>query len=284
MDRGVGSRKGSWTALALAAALALGASTAPANAQTPSYSIVELAGVPQRINNNGQVAGWVYVGPDAHAAIYSNGAWRDLGVPAGDQLSTLLRHQQRGSGGRLLLRVAPRAGQPLAGDPRPGECHVGPGAERARAGLVRVRDQRQRRRRGLPQPLRRRLPRPAPRLPVRKRQRDRPARPAGDEPDHGLHLRARRQQHGRRRRRVPVVERPAARLHVPQRRRHAAGAELDGLPHQRQGRQQRWARSSARDASRASPRTTPSSTTSRPGRSRASASRRPAPTTAARTT
>jgi probable HAF family extracellular repeat protein len=82
-------RKGSQAALALAAALALGASTAPANAQTPSYSIVELAGVPQRINNNGQVAGWVFVGPDAHAAIYGNGAWRDLGVPAGDQLSTL---------------------------------------------------------------------------------------------------------------------------------------------------------------------------------------------------
>ena len=89
MDRVVGGRKGSLTALALAAALALGASTAPANAQTSSYSIIELAGVPQRINNNGQVAGWVYVGPDAHAAIYSNGAWRDLGVPAGDQLSTL---------------------------------------------------------------------------------------------------------------------------------------------------------------------------------------------------
>ncbi len=89
MDRVVGGRNGSLTALALAAALALGASTAPANAQTSSYSIVELAGVPQRINNSGQVAGWVYVGPDAHAAIYSNGAWRDLGVPAGDQLSTL---------------------------------------------------------------------------------------------------------------------------------------------------------------------------------------------------
>ena len=89
MDRVVGGRKGSRTALALAAALALGASAAPANAQTPSYSIVELAGVPQRINDNGQIAGWVFVGPDAHAAIYSNGAWLDLGVPAGDQLSTL---------------------------------------------------------------------------------------------------------------------------------------------------------------------------------------------------
>ena len=90
MDRRSRSgRKGSQAALALAAALALGASAAPANAQAPSYSIVELSGVPQRINNNGQVAGWVYVGPDAHAAIYSNGTWQDLGVPAGDQLSTL---------------------------------------------------------------------------------------------------------------------------------------------------------------------------------------------------
>jgi probable HAF family extracellular repeat protein len=89
MDRVVGGRKGSLTALALAAALALGASGAPANAQTSSYSIIELAGVPQRINNNGQIAGWVFVGPDAHAAIYSNGTWLDLGVPAGDQLSTL---------------------------------------------------------------------------------------------------------------------------------------------------------------------------------------------------
>ena len=69
-------RKGSQAALALAAALALGASAAPANAQAPSYSIVELAGVPQRINNNGQVAGWVFVGPNAHAAIYSNGTWQ----------------------------------------------------------------------------------------------------------------------------------------------------------------------------------------------------------------
>lgn len=89
MDRAVGGRKRSQTALALAAALALGASAAPANAGTSSHSIVELAGVPQRINNNGQIAGWVFVGPDAHAAIYSNGVWLDLGVPAGDQLSTL---------------------------------------------------------------------------------------------------------------------------------------------------------------------------------------------------
>ncbi len=97
MDRGFGGRKGSQAALALAAALALGASGAPANAQTPTYSIVELAGVPQRINNNGQIAGWVYVGPDAHAAIYSNGAWLDLGVPAGNQLSTLFGINNNGA-------------------------------------------------------------------------------------------------------------------------------------------------------------------------------------------
>jgi len=89
MGRVVGGHKGSLTALALAA-LVLGAPAAPANAQAaPRYSIVELQGVPQRLNDNGQVAGWVFVGPDAHAAIYSNGAWLDLGVPAGDQLSTL---------------------------------------------------------------------------------------------------------------------------------------------------------------------------------------------------
>jgi probable HAF family extracellular repeat protein len=87
MDRVVGAHKGSLTALALAA-LVLGAPAAPANAQAvPSYSIIELQGVAQRINDSGQVAGWVYVGPDAHAAIYSNGTWHDLGVPPGDQLS-----------------------------------------------------------------------------------------------------------------------------------------------------------------------------------------------------
>jgi probable HAF family extracellular repeat protein len=77
------------TALALAA-LFLRAPAVPANAQTaPRYAITELQGVPQKLNNNGQIAGWVFVGADAHAAIYSNGVWRDLGVPAGDQLSAL---------------------------------------------------------------------------------------------------------------------------------------------------------------------------------------------------
>jgi probable HAF family extracellular repeat protein len=89
MDRVVGGRKGWVTAPALAV-LVLGHSAAPASAQGPgSYSIVELQGVAQRLNDNGQVAGWVYVGSDAHAAVYSNGAWTDLGVPAGDQLSAL---------------------------------------------------------------------------------------------------------------------------------------------------------------------------------------------------
>lgn len=89
MDRAVGGRKGWLTALAVPALL-LGAIGDPAIAQTgPSYSIVELQGVPKRINENGQVAGWIYVGANAHAAIYSSGAWRDLGVPAGDQLSAL---------------------------------------------------------------------------------------------------------------------------------------------------------------------------------------------------
>jgi len=89
MDRVVGGRNGSLTALALAV-LIIGAPDAPASAQTgPSYSIVELQGVPQRLNENGQVAGWVYVGVDPHAAVYANGAWQDLGIPAGDQLSAL---------------------------------------------------------------------------------------------------------------------------------------------------------------------------------------------------
>jgi probable HAF family extracellular repeat protein len=70
--------------LLLAAASPVGAQSSP-----PKYSIVELAGVPQRLNDSGQIAGWVYVGADAHAAIYSGGTWRDLGVPAGDQLSAL---------------------------------------------------------------------------------------------------------------------------------------------------------------------------------------------------
>lgn len=88
MDRVVGGRKGWLTALALAAFCGWTAPE-PANAQT-SYSILELQGVAQRINQNGEIAGWVYVGADAHAAVYSGGAWRDLGVAApDDQLSAL---------------------------------------------------------------------------------------------------------------------------------------------------------------------------------------------------
>jgi probable HAF family extracellular repeat protein len=72
----------------------LAATTAGAQ---PTYSIVELAGVPQRLNENGQIAGWVFVGADAHAAIYSGGAWQDLGVPAGDQLSALFSISNTGA-------------------------------------------------------------------------------------------------------------------------------------------------------------------------------------------
>jgi probable HAF family extracellular repeat protein len=86
MDREVG--RFSPAALALAVGSLLGYPTAPASAQ-PRYSVVELQGVAQQINNSGQVAGWIFVGSAAHAAIYSNGSWRDLGVPAGEQLSVL---------------------------------------------------------------------------------------------------------------------------------------------------------------------------------------------------
>ena len=87
MDRVVGGRQ---AARALAAACLIGTSSAPLIAQTaPRYSVTELAGVGQQINNSGQIAGWVTVAGSPHAAIYGNGAWRDLGIPAGDQLSTL---------------------------------------------------------------------------------------------------------------------------------------------------------------------------------------------------
>jgi probable HAF family extracellular repeat protein len=89
MDRVVGGLRHSVAALALPALLLAATSPAGAQSSPPRYSIVELAGVPQRLNNSGQIAGWVYVGADAHAAVYSGGTWRDLGVPAGDQLSAL---------------------------------------------------------------------------------------------------------------------------------------------------------------------------------------------------
>ena len=87
MDREVG--RFSPVAAALAVGSLLGFATAPASAAPARYSIVELSGVAQQINNSGQVAGWIFVGGAAHAAIYSGGAWRDLGVPAGEQLSVL---------------------------------------------------------------------------------------------------------------------------------------------------------------------------------------------------
>jgi len=89
MDRVVGGRRHSVAALALPALLLAAASPLGAQSSPARYSIVELGGVPQRLNNAGQIAGWVYVGADAHAAIYSGGSWLDLGVPAGDQLSAL---------------------------------------------------------------------------------------------------------------------------------------------------------------------------------------------------
>lgn len=90
MDREVGGRKRSLSLLLVLVAFVLAAPTAPASAQTaPQYSIAELSGVPARLNDNGQIAGWIYVGPSAHAAIYRGGAWVDLGVPPGDQLSAL---------------------------------------------------------------------------------------------------------------------------------------------------------------------------------------------------
>jgi len=88
MDREKG--RFSTAAAALAVGSLLGFTAAPASAGgAPRYSIVELSGVAQQINNNGQVAGWIFVGGAAHAAIWSGGAWRDLGVPAGEQLSVL---------------------------------------------------------------------------------------------------------------------------------------------------------------------------------------------------
>jgi probable HAF family extracellular repeat protein len=79
-------------ALVVAVATSASAQTAP-----PQYSIVELSGVPQRLNESGQIAGWVFVGADAHAAIYSGGAWQDLGVPPGDQLSALFSISNTGA-------------------------------------------------------------------------------------------------------------------------------------------------------------------------------------------
>lgn len=68
---------------------ALLACAASARAQVVQGPVVDLAGVPRSLNDSGEIAGWAYFGgTDAHAAIYSNG-WQNLGVPAGNQLSTL---------------------------------------------------------------------------------------------------------------------------------------------------------------------------------------------------
>ncbi len=81
--------------LGLALLVCVAASATPVGAQ-PSAP-VELLGVPRQLNDNGEIAGWVFVGPSAHAAIYRDGAWQDLGVPAGDQLSALFGINSQGA-------------------------------------------------------------------------------------------------------------------------------------------------------------------------------------------
>jgi probable HAF family extracellular repeat protein len=71
----------------VALGLAVLVTAAPADAQTSAP--VELSGFPFRLNDNGDIAGWVFVGANAHPAIYRGGSWQDLGVPAGDQLGVL---------------------------------------------------------------------------------------------------------------------------------------------------------------------------------------------------
>jgi probable HAF family extracellular repeat protein len=112
MDREAGRFSPAATAVAIG--LLLGQATAPASAGTaPRYSLVELSGVAQQINNNGQVAGWIFVGGAAHAAIYSGGAWRDLGIPAGEQLSVLNGINDAGAGvGFSFVSLPPAPGAP----------------------------------------------------------------------------------------------------------------------------------------------------------------------------
>ena len=85
-----------WAKGFVLSAVVVAGAAAPARAQ-PRYSIVELSGVPAALNDNGEIAGWVYVGADAHAAVYRGGAWQDLGVPAGDQLSALFGINSQGA-------------------------------------------------------------------------------------------------------------------------------------------------------------------------------------------
>jgi len=62
-------------------------SAAPAAGQ--SAAPLELSGFPFRMNESGEIAGWVFVGANSSPAIYRAGGWQDLGVPAGDQLGVL---------------------------------------------------------------------------------------------------------------------------------------------------------------------------------------------------
>jgi probable HAF family extracellular repeat protein len=70
---------------ALGVAILLTAGPAAAQSGAP----VELSGFPYRMNDNGEIAGWVFVGANISPAIYRAGGWQDLGVPAGDQLGVL---------------------------------------------------------------------------------------------------------------------------------------------------------------------------------------------------
>jgi uncharacterized membrane protein len=116
MDRPLRRRDASRAASALAVLALSGFASPAARAQSaPRYSIVALDGVAQQINNSGAVAGWIYDDKSvAHAAIYSGGAWRDLGIPAGEQLSVLNGINDLGAGvGFSFVALPPPPGSSL---------------------------------------------------------------------------------------------------------------------------------------------------------------------------
>jgi hypothetical protein len=100
MDRAVSGRF--WLTAAALFAAGSSASTATATASGAGSgaprTVVELAGVPTRINDSGQISGWLTTGGSARAALYSAGVWRDLGVLPGDQLSVLYDVNNQGAG------------------------------------------------------------------------------------------------------------------------------------------------------------------------------------------
>ncbi len=83
--------------VAIGLVVAPGATARSAERLAPRYSIAELSGIPMNLNNHGEIAGWVYVGGNAHAAIYRNGGWVDYGVLQGDQLSALFSINDAGA-------------------------------------------------------------------------------------------------------------------------------------------------------------------------------------------